>query len=236
MTELPADAAPGLDNIRLLERMAPEERARLARACRFRRYSPGEQIIDCESDSRDIFFVVQGQVRVVNYSLSGREVALDDIEAGGYFGELAALDGSPRSATVVARTEAITAACPPEAFVEAAIHNPDMAHSLMRGLAQIIRRSTDRIMDLSTLGSNNRVHAEVLRLARHAMDDPHAETAVIDPLPSHSDIASRVSTTRETVARVLNDLARQGVVKREKNTLHVLDVGRLEEMVENVRG
>ncbi len=236
MSDIPADARPGLDGIRILEGMGTEQRARLERACRFRRYAPGEQIIDCESGSRDIFFVVEGRVRVVNYSLSGREVALDDIDAGGYFGELAAIDGAPRSATVVAKTDAVCAACPPDAFVEAAVHSPAVALSLMRGLAQIIRRSTDRIMDLSTLGSNNRVHAEVLRLARRAMAEPHGDGAVIDPLPSHSEIASRVSTTRETVARVLNDLARQGVVRRQKNALHVLDVGRLEQMVETVRG
>ncbi|NQV45127.1 MAG: winged helix-turn-helix domain-containing protein, partial [Rhodospirillales bacterium] len=50
------------------------------------------------------------------------------------------------------------------------------------------------------------------------------------------DVASRVSTTRETVARVMNDLARQNLVKREKNKLAVLDVGALEEMVEEVKG
>ena len=52
----------------------------------------------------------------------------------------------------------------------------------------------------------------------------------------HGDIASRVSTTRETVARVLSDLSRQGMVERQKDRLVIDDVDRLEDMVEEVRG
>ncbi len=55
-------------------------------------------------------------------------------------------------------------------------------------------------------------------------------------MPIHGDIASRVSTTRETVARVLSDLAREGVVARSGNTLIIRDVARLEQLVESVRG
>ena len=60
--------------------------------------------------------------------------------------------------------------------------------------------------------------------------------ASIKPMPVHSDIASRVSTTRETVARVLNDLARQGAVERQKDALFIHDVDLLSDMVEEVRG
>ncbi len=89
-------------------------------------------------------------------------------------------------------------------------------------------------MDLSTLAANNRVHADLLRLARANPDGENQ--AVISPIPVHGDVASRVSTTRETVARVMNDLARQNLVKREKNKLVVLDVEALEDIVEEVKG
>ena len=60
--------------------------------------------------------------------------------------------------------------------------------------------------------------------------------AVIQPIPVHSDIASRVSTTRETVARVLNDLARKGIVERTRNALLIRNVHLLHSMVQEVRG
>jgi predicted transcriptional regulator len=59
---------------------------------------------------------------------------------------------------------------------------------------------------------------------------------VIKPIPVHNDIASRVSTTRETVARVLNSLARQGLIERRKDCLVIRDIDRLQGMVEEVRG
>ena len=59
---------------------------------------------------------------------------------------------------------------------------------------------------------------------------------MLRPIPVHGDIASRVSTTRETVARVLNELARGHIIRRERDALVVLDLMRLEALVEEVRG
>lgn len=232
MTEL---AARALDGIGLLDSLTVEERDALGRTCRWRRYASGEQIIDRSSDSRDVFFVIGGAVRVVIYSLSGREIALDDITAGGVFGELAALDGSPRSASVMAIGETTVASMTADQFLRVLREHPDVALALMRRLATVIRVSGARILDLSTLGANNRVHADLLALCRTAevTREGHAR---IRPIPVHSDIAARVSTTRETVARVLNDLSRQGIVRRDADALVVLDVERLRDLVEEVRG
>ncbi|MCA1941590.1 MAG: Crp/Fnr family transcriptional regulator [Caenispirillum bisanense] len=232
MTEL---AARALDGIGLLDSLTVEERDALGRTCRWRRYASGEQIIDRSSDSRDVFFVIGGAVRVVIYSLSGREIALDDITAGGVFGELAALDGSPRSASVMAIGETTVASMTADQFLRVLREHPDVALALMRRLATVIRVSGARILDLSTLGANNRVHADLLALCRTAEVTPEGH-ARIRPIPVHSDIAARVSTTRETVARVLNDLSRQGIVRRDADALVVLDVERLRDLVEEVRG
>ena len=182
----------------------------------------------------DVFFVVDGRARVVNNPVSGREITLDDINAGGHFGELAAIDGQPRSASVMALTQCSVAIMPQDRFMELVENHSSVALKVMRGLASIIRNSTERIMDLSTLAANNRVQADLLRLALNNMDDDNR--ASIPPIPVHADVASRVSTTRETVARVMNDLARQGIVERQKNALVVQDVEQLQDMVEEVRG
>jgi len=229
------DANANFDGTPLLAPLKQGERDQLVRQCRFRRFTPGEHIIDGQSDSRDVFFVIEGTVRVVNYSMSGREVALDDIHAGGFFGELAALDGGPRSAFVMAQGgEAVTAAMPFEVFLDLLSKKPLLGLEIMKRLTRIVRQATERIMDLSTLGANNRVHAELLRQAWSSPNDGRA--AMITPIPLHADIASRVSTTRETVARVLNDLARSGIVERKKNSLLVCDMSRLAMLVEDVRG
>ena len=223
-----------LSGIELLVDLNPGDLKKIEEASSFRRYASHEQIIDRQSETTDVFFVVSGDVRVVNYSLSGREIALDDMTAGGYFGELAALDGDPRSASVMALTDCLIAALPQERFLPLLEKHPSIALKVMKVLARVVRTSTDRIMDLSTLAANNRVQADLLRLAKGHLGDDN--TAEISPIPLHSDIASRASTTRETVARVLNDLARRDVVERQKEALVVLDVDLLSDMVEEVRG
>ena len=223
-----------LRDIRLLSELDDDEIAVVEKSCRWRTYGSGEQVIDQHSDTRDIFLVAAGRVRVVNYSLSGREITFDDLEPGSHFGELAAIDGLPRSASVMALDEARIASLPSDQFHQMVLDHPAIALKLMKHLAHLVRTSTMRIMDLSTLGANNRIHADLLRLARKVTEDDM--TAVIKPIPIHSDVASRVSTTRETVARVMNDLARKGVVERQKEVLVVKDLERLEDMVEDVRG
>ena len=205
-----------------------------AKNCRWRSYGANEQIIDRQSEATDVFFVREGCARVVNYSISGREITLDDIGCGGHFGELAAIDGQPRSASVMALTHCSVAIMPQERFLDLVDQNPSVALKVMRGLASIIRNSTERIMDLSTLAANNRVQADLLRQALNNLNGDNS--ASISPIPMHADIASRVSTTRETVARVMNDLARQGIVERQKNVLVVQDVCRLQAIIEEVRG
>ena len=223
-----------LSGIDLLSDLDSGDLAKVEEACSFRRYADQEQIIDRQSESTDVFFVISGSVRVVNYSLTGREIALDDMTTGAYFGELAALDGEPRSASVMALADCLVAAMPQEQFLLLLEKHSTIALKVMKTLARIVRTSTDRIMDLSTLAANNRVQADVLRLAKAQNED--GNRADISPIPVHSDIASRASTTRETVARVLSDLARRGVVERQKEALVVLDVEQLSDMVEEVRG
>ena len=231
---VPDSAPKALHKVKLFAGLSPEELGKIEVVCRYKRFSANEQIFDRNSKARDVFFVIRGKVRVVNYSLAGREITLDDISEGEYFGELAALDGQPRSASIMALTDCLIVALSPVQFVQVLERHPKVALRALRRLSQIVRRSTERIMDLSTLGANNRVHADLLRLAEAG--DKKDNTVMIRPIPVHGDIASRIGTTRETVARVLNDLARRGIVKRTKDALVISDMARLHEMVEDVRG
>ncbi len=231
---MPKKETESLAQIDLLSGLKPAELKKIEKSASFKRYGDHEQIIDRNSDSSDVFFIVEGNIRVINYSLSGREITFDDLTDGDYFGELAAIDGRPRSASVMALTDSLVVSLPKDRFLDLLETHPSVAMKVIRRLTEIVRAATDRIMDLSTMAANNRIHADLLRLAKdHMKGENEAE---ISPIPMHSDIASRASTTRETVARVLSDLARNGVVERQKKTLLVMDVGQLSDMVEEVRG
>ncbi|MFN3077397.1 MAG: Crp/Fnr family transcriptional regulator [Alphaproteobacteria bacterium] len=225
----------GLGTFSLFTSLEERQRDEIAKICRWKRFPAQEQIIDRQAESRDIYFVVSGRVRIIIYSLSGREVTLADLGRGEYFGELSALDGAPRSASVLALEDTQVAILSPDQFVRLVRDHPEVALDVMRRLTSIVRHATSRIMELSTLGANNRVHAELLRQARAGSRDSQGNV-VLRPIPVHGDIASRVSTTRETVARVLGDLARQKIVRRERDALLVLDIDRLTDLVEEVQG
>ena len=223
-----------LAGIRLFDGLSESALEDLSKRCRWHKYQPNEQVIDRFSDSRDLYLIVKGRVRVVNYSVTGREVTFDEREEGEYFGELAALDGEPRSANVIALNELNVACLSQEAFNRLLLEHPQVTLKILHGLAKIVRASNKRIMDLSTVGANNRVHAEILRLALPGVRTDN--TAIVSPFPIHGDIASRVSTTRETVNRVFSDLSRRGIVKRSKSNLVILDLIRLRKMIEDVVG
>lgn len=223
-----------LSQVTLFTDLKPSELAGLEQLCRYRRFSIGEHVVDRDSTSTDVYFLVRGRVRIVNYSMSGREITFDELDAGSYFGEISALDGQPRSANVVALQDSLVLSLSRTAFVELLNNNAKLALKVMCRLTSIVRQANERIMDLSTLAAQNRVQAEILRQAHVEASRPNS--AVIDPIPIHSDIASRVSTTRETVARVMNDLARKGLLERRKRALVIHDVRKLRQMVEHVRG
>ncbi len=223
-----------LGGISLLSDLPEKALGEISKRCSWRKFATGEQILDRQSESCDLYFIVEGRARVVIYSFSGREVTFDDREAGDYFGELAALDGEPRSANVVALEETVVAILSQDGFLQMLMTYPQVTVRILKNLAKIVRISTDRIMDLSTLGANNRVHAELLRLAASNVEDDNM--ARISPIPIHGDIASRVSTTRETVARVFSDLTRERILQRDPDALLILDVERLTDIVQEVRG
>lgn len=222
---------PSLDGIAILKDLPPEVRRDLEKRCAWREYGRNEQIIDRDSDTGDVYFVVSGKVRVVNYSIGGREVSFDDIEGGGFFGELAAIDGMARSATVAALTRTTVASMSPATFRDMLAKHPPLALAIMRRLAQVVRATNDRIMDLTTLGAYSRVYALLLRLARQTLDED-SYSATIEKLPTHTELANRAGTTRETVARAIGDLARKGVAEKRGSGLFFEDLMDLEEIVE----
>ena len=202
----------------------------LARSCRFERYESKRQIIAYQDESADVFFIVSGTVRVVIHSYAGKEISYRDLEGGEMFGELAAIDGEQRSASVVAMGETLLVAMPAAAFRDAIRRHPSVAEAVLLRLTGLIRLYSQRLYEMRTLDVQSRIRVELLRLAESSGDDDN--TAVISPLPTSADIAARVNTRREAVSRELASLARRGIIERRSKTLTIRDVAGLNELVE----
>lgn len=227
------DRQGSLAKIEALQGLTPADCAALAARCRWRFYPKGQQIIEQDSGSADVFFVAQGQVRATIYAVNGREVTFRDLVDGASFGELAAVDGQSRSTSVVALTDTWLASISREQFRDLLRAQPVVVDNVLKRLVGLVRNLTDRIVEYSTLGVRNRIQAELLRMAREK--GVKGNRAVIAPSPKHADIAARVSTNREEVTREFGHLSREKILERRRGELAILDVQRLADMVDRVR-
>ena len=148
-----AETERSLSGIALLEGLSGDELAALEKNCHWLRIRPRREIIARDAESTDVYFVVQGSVRVVDYAPSGREISFDDIGAGGMFGELSAIDGAPRSASIMALEETTVATLSRAIFLDLVTGSAPVALAMLCHLAGILRAATGRIFDLSTVGA-----------------------------------------------------------------------------------
>lgn len=208
--------------------------AAIHRRCSWRRYAPGESILAYLDESDDVFFVAEGEVCVTIYSAVGKVVSFRNLGPGSIFGEYAAIDGAPRSASVEARTECHVASMGAPAFRTLLETESVVAHALIRDLVRNLRNLTKRVYEFSTLAVNNRIQGELLRLASLAPRE--GKSARLAPAPTHSEIASRVSTHREAVTRELSRLSRIGIIVRQDKALVIRDLDRLAAMLHEMTG
>jgi len=230
------DAEPslfGLRRIGLLDGVSDTVLAELARRCAWHRYRAGQSVVSRLARDNAVFLIVSGNVRVTAFSAAGRQVTYRDLGAGEFFGELAAIDGKGRSADVMALEDTLLASMPPEALWNLLRTERLPGDRMLRHLVASIRDLTERVFELSTLGVQNRLHAEILRLARAA--GVSGNSARIEPAPNHHDLAGRISTYREQITRELTLMVRQGLIVRAKAAWVVPDVARLERVVEEMR-
>lgn len=206
--------------------LTPEWRTFAEARLRRLRAKRGQTLIGRGAQSTDVYFVLEGTLGVVLYSAQGREVIIRSLGPGETFGELAAIDGLPRSASIVAETDARVAALAQQDFLACVENCPSAAMWLARLLAGKVRSMTEKVFELSALNVRARVHCELLRLARDA--EVRNGEARLTPAPTHAEIANRIGTHREAVTREMQALAKDKVIRHGRRTLEFIDLPRLE--------
>ncbi len=231
---LPDGQIRALKRLPILAELSDEALQRVANACTWRHYDGGEQIIGYQDASTDVLFLLAGKVRVIVHSSKGKAVVFSDLKAPSMFGEIAAMDSKPRSASIEAIEPCATACLSARSFEQLLRREPKAAVATLRHMAADMRRLSERVLEFSTLVVQNRIHAELLRLAGEAV--VQGGEVVLSPAPSLSDIADRISTHREAVSRELSRLAGTGLLRREGGDLRILDVAKLREFVSEAKG
>ena len=171
------------------------------------------------------YLLTHGRAHALLYSVEGQMVLLCEYGPGDLFGAVGELDPAPEEAEIVAVDAARSFILKSRDLIALAEAYGAIGLALSRLLLRQLRRATSRIYERAAVSAVGRVHAEILRLARASPGH------VIKPAPVLSELAVRVSTTRETASRAVSALERRGFVRRDPGSLTVVAPQRLEELI-----
>jgi CRP-like cAMP-binding protein len=196
-------------------------------AGRVRRVPATREILRQDDRTTEACILLSGHARVLFHAANGRVVDFRNMTAGSIFGEWSAIDRRPRSASVEAVTDCDVLLISAERMGSLIEAEPGFARALIVHLVGQLRRLTAQAAEFSTLAVNNRIDAELLRLAGDQTDAPitlkHA---------THAELALRVSTSREAVTRRVNQQVRAGILEKRGRALILKNRSALARLVE----
>ena len=194
----------------------------------------GRTLFSQGESSTTAYIVREGFMQVMLFSIDGREIILRNIAEGELFGEIAAIDRQPRSATIVALSDCVLAGIAANAFCAAIEESPGASMWLARRLAGQVRDLTSRLLERTALKVRSRLHCELLRRCREVSADEDVVT--LERSPTHAELAARIGTHREAVTREMRCLVELGIVSQQRRCIVVNDIRALARLVQEVLG
>ncbi|MGA2895339.1 MAG: Crp/Fnr family transcriptional regulator [Xanthobacteraceae bacterium] len=195
-----------LENSMLFGSLDDKARREMASYAKPRSYAAGERICRLDDQGDSMMAVVVGTVRISLPIVKGREIILADLQSGELFGEIALLDGKPRSANATALTNCELMVLQRRDIMPFLERNPSACIKLMAILCARIRRSDERMSDIAFLDLP-------VRLAKTLLNYPSTRTGVVKLSLSQSELAAMAGGTRENVNRCLRDWQRRGILE-----------------------
>ena len=187
-----------------------------------KKFENGNLIFLEESEGKNLFFVVEGSVKVTRLSKDGREVILAMLNAGDFFGEMSLLDGEARSANVIAleKTEVLSLAR--DDFLVVLHDYPKIAIQLLKEMTSRLRKSDRQIVSLSLSDAEKRIALCIVRFADEQGVIKNGQVT-IPKIPIQQDIANMAGTSRETVSRAMSLLTEEKYIERNGKELKILN-------------
>jgi len=221
-----ADLARILRATDLFGSVPTESLEAIAAASRLRVFRRGQVVCTTGDPGDTVIVVVSGRLRVAVRSADGGELTLTVIQPGGVFGELAAVDGGPRSADAETLEECRLLLIPREVVHDICTREPAAALALARSIAAILRRLTEGASDLVFLDLPRRV-AKVL------LSQPQDQEGVIRVKMSQEQLAHQAAGTRQSVNATLRGFERRGWIEVHNRTVTVKQAGALSQFAGN---
>jgi CRP-like cAMP-binding protein len=219
-----------LRRVELFSGLDTDQLAELAGKLRGKRCAAGQVICLRGDPGNSLYLIRSGRVRVVLTSPAGKEVVLNLLGAGDFVGDLALLDGAPRSADVIAHDDCELLALDRSDFMAFLDTHPAAAKHLLAVMSKRLRHNADLIEEVAFLDIGARLARLLLALASER-GQRHGDEIVIGNL-SQSDLAGMISATRESVNKWLAAYRRRGLVEWRQGRLVILQPKRLDRLAE----
>ena len=187
------------------------------RRCTWRKLDEEQVVVDFEDTSNDVYFLITGEVRILVRTPGGKEVILTDMHSGQYFGELSAIDGTPRSANVTALTKCEMCIMSGPVFREIIFLSKILCDKVLHLLAGRVRDLNARVIEHTVLDVRHRLYAELLRRSQPRAGNPSER--IVTPPPFHHVLAGRVGCRREQVTRELSNMTGEGLTEKTRGGL-----------------
>ena len=202
------------------------DRIQLEKKSNINIFEHGDTIIEQGDDSTTVYFLISGTVHVLDYSRSDRAITYASLNDGEMFGEMAAIDGFPRSAWVCAISTCKVISLPGNTFINILKNNADISLKLLAKLSSRLRLSDEKITDVSLFGTEQRVCLELVRMTK--LDAKTKNIYQIKQMPTQANFANIIGSTRETVSRILAKLRDDQIIIKTKSGFVVPDKKQLE--------
>jgi CRP-like cAMP-binding protein len=190
-----------------------------------------EQPVYFEGDpAQNLYLVATGKIKLMRNTLSGREVLLDILQAGEYFGHLSITSQENYAETAVAQTDCCILQISGQKFEEVLNRYPDVTLKVLKAVGQRLEESQEIIKQLSAYTVEQRIAAALIRVARKLGEQKQMGTLIQIPF-SRQDLAAMTGTTVETVSRVMSRFAAERLISTGRKWVAVNDLPGLEKIV-----
>ena len=198
----------------------------LTAKCDLKEFDAGSTIIEQGDNTTTVYFLISGTVHVVDYSSAARAMTYASLKEGDMFGEMAIIEGLPRSAWVCTITPCKLASLPGALFLEMVKKNADVSLALLKQFSLRLRLSNSRLKDVSLLGTEQRACMELIRMAK--VDPQSPGSYLIFQMPTQANFANIIGSSRETVSRIFGKLKEEHIIIISKRGLCIPNRERLE--------
>jgi CRP/FNR family cyclic AMP-dependent transcriptional regulator len=197
----------------------------MERRCRWLHLHDGDLLVSAGEYLDRVFFLLQGELSLSFYTRSGKIVSFPSARKGAFIGITALGGGLQAPYSITAVGSCSIASLSARTFIEMIERDRDALNAVLRILVESQQMFIQRIVELSTLNVRSRIRNELMRLCRDKMASDGS--AIITPIPTQAELASRIRTQREAVSREMRHLQNMGIVLRQDGALFVPDVSRL---------